>query len=146
MSDQTAAASTSKGRRPIVPFLKLPESGEPYLAGQQCGGCGAVYLGQRLACAKCLGRGPFREIPLSKSGELYVWSIVHQSFPGVPVPYVVGVVDLPEGVSVRCNLVDVEPDPKALRFGMKVEMTTGVSQQDREGNDVVAFYFRPVRN
>ena len=51
-----------------------------------------------------------------------------------------------EGVSVRCNLIDVEPDPAALRFGMKVEMTTGVSQQDREGNDVVAFYFRPVRS
>ena len=146
MSEPSATASDPKGRRPIVPFLKLPESGEPYLAGQRCGGCGAVYLGHRLACAKCLGRGPFTEIPLSKTGELYVWSIVHQSFPGVPVPYVVGIVDLPEGVSVRCNLVDVEPDPKALAFGMKVEMTTGVSQQDREGNDVVAFYFRPARN
>jgi hypothetical protein len=75
-----------------------------------------------------------------------VWSIVHQSFPGVPVPYVVGVVDLPEGVSVRCNLVEVDPDPAKLQFGMKVEMTTGVSQQDKEGADVVAFYFRPVRN
>jgi len=29
---------------------------------------------------------------------------------------------------------------------MKVEMTTGVSQQDRDGNEVVAFYFRPARN
>ena len=55
------------------------------------------------------------------------------------------IVDLPEGVSVRCNLIDVEPDPEAIRFGMPVEMTTGVSQQDSEGNDVVAFYFRPVR-
>ena len=63
----------------------------------------------------------------------------------MPVPYVVGIVDLPEGVSVRCNLVDVEPDPEAIRFGMPVEMTTGVSQQDSEGNDVVAFYFRPAR-
>jgi uncharacterized OB-fold protein len=144
MSEPSAAAAP-KGRRPIVPFLKLPESGEPYLAGQRCGGCGAVYLGSRLACAKCLGRGPFSEIPLSKNGELYVWSIVHQSMPGVPVPYVVGIVDLPEGVSVRCNVIDVAPDPDLLRFGMPVEMTTGVSQQDREGRDVVAFYFRPVR-
>ena len=142
---ETARAATPTGRRPIVPFLKLPESGEPYLAGQRCA-CGAVYLGHRIACAKCLGRGPFTEIPLSRTGELYVWSIVHQSFPGVPVPYVVGIVDLPEGVSVRCNVIGVEPDPKALRFGMKVEMTTGVSQQDKEGNDVVAFYFRPVRS
>ncbi len=146
MSDASASASAPKGRRPIVPFLRLPEGKEPYLAGQRCAACGAVYLGHRQACGKCLGRGPFAEIPLSKTGELYVWSIVHQSFPGVPVPYVVGVVDLPEGVSVRCNVIDVEPDPKALRFGMKLEMTTGVSQQDREGNDVVAFYFRPAKH
>mgnify|MGYP001176779738 CR=1 FL=1 len=146
MSDSPASGPATQGRRPIVPFLRLPESGEPFLAGQRCDGCGAVYLGRRQACAKCLGRGPFREVPLSRTGELYVWSIVHQSFPGVPVPYVVGVVDLPEGVSVRCNLIDVQPDPTALHFGMKVEMTTGVSQQDREGNDVVAFYFRPAKH
>jgi len=47
---------------------------------------------------------------------------------------------------VRCNLIDVDPDPKALEFGIKLEMTTGVSQQDREGNDVVAFYFRPAKH
>jgi uncharacterized OB-fold protein len=142
---QPAATPSGRTRRPIVPFLRLPASGEPYLAGQRCAGCGAVYLGTRRACSRCTAEGPFEEIPLSRQGSLWVWSIVHQSAPGVPVPYVVGVVDLPEGVSVRCNLVDVEPDPKHLRFGMPVEMTTGVSQQDRDGNDVVAFYFRPAR-
>jgi uncharacterized OB-fold protein len=85
---------------------------------------------------------PFAEVPLSRRGALgLVDRAVHA---GVPVPYVVGVVDLPEGVSVRCNVIDVEPDPARLRFGMPVEMTTGVSQQDREGNDVIAFYFRPA--
>jgi uncharacterized OB-fold protein len=136
--------SAAKSRRPIVPFLRLPEDGEPYLAGQRCAGCGAVYLGKRRACSRCTQAGPFEEIRLSRRGTLWVWSIVHQSAPGIPVPYVVGVVDLPEGVSVRCNVIDVEPDPARLRFGMPVEMTTGVSQQDREGNDVVAFYFRPT--
>lgn len=131
-------------RRPIVPFLRLPETGEPYLVGQRCAACGATYLGRRRACGRCLGRGPFTEIPLSRRGELYVWSIVHQSLPGVPVPYVVGIVDLPEGVAVRCNLIGVEPDPAQLRFGMPVEMTTAVSQHDRDGNAVVAFYFRPI--
>lgn len=134
----------AKTRRPIVPFLRLPEEGEPHLVGQRCVSCGAVYLGERRACSRCAGEGPFEEIPLSRHGQLYVWSIVHQSMPGVPVPYVVGVVDLPEGVSVRCNIVGVDPDPAAIRFGMPLEMTTGVSQQDREGNDVVAFYFRPA--
>jgi len=137
---------TTTARRPIVPFLRLPDGAEPYLAGQRCTGCGAVFLGTRRACARCTAQGSFEEIPLSRRGTLWVYSIVHQSAPGVPVPYVVGVVDLPEGVSVRCNLVDVEPDPARLRFGMPVEMTTGVSQQDREGRDVVAFYFRPVKS
>ncbi|HJQ83524.1 MAG TPA: Zn-ribbon domain-containing OB-fold protein [Candidatus Binatia bacterium] len=141
----SAAASSPKSRRPIVPFLRLPDGAEPHLVGQRCTGCGAVYLGDRRACSKCTRPGPFEEIPLSRRGTVWVWSIVHQSMPGVPVPYAVGIVDLPEGVSVRCNLVDVEPDPAQLRFGMPVEMTTGVSQQDRDGNDVVAFYFRPVR-
>jgi len=139
-------AATTPGRRPIVPFLHLPEDGsEPYLVGRRCPACGATYLGHRIACSKCGGRGPVSETPLSRRGTLWVYSIVHQSFPGVPVPYVVGVVDLPEGVSVRCNVIDVEPKPEAIRFGMPVEMTTGVSQQDKQGNDVVAFYFRPVR-
>ena len=140
-----SASPAAHGRRPIVPFLRLPESGEPHLVGQRCGKCGAVYLGERRACSKCMAAGPFAEIAMSRTGTVWVWSIVHQSMPGVPVPYVVAVVDLPEGVSVRCNLIDVDPDPAKLRFGMPVEMTTGVSQQDRDGNDVVAFYFRPAR-
>jgi uncharacterized OB-fold protein len=135
---------SERARRPIIHFLKLPEQGEPYLEGQRCGSCGTVYLGPRLACARCLAAGPFAPIRLSPRGTLYVYSIVHQSTPGTPVPYVAGVVDLPEGVSVRANIVGVEPDPAALRFGMPLEMTTGVSQQDRDGNDVVAFYFRPA--
>jgi len=138
-------ALAAPGRRPIVPFLRLPEDGEPHLVGQRCPACGATYLGHRIACSKCGGRGPFAEVPLSRRGTVWVYSIVHQSFPGVPVPYVVGVVDLPEGVSVRCNLIDVEPTPEAIRFGMSVEMTTAVSQQDKQGNDVVAFYFRPAK-
>jgi uncharacterized OB-fold protein len=140
-----SAPAAPRGRRPIVPFLRLPDAGEPHLVGQRCKPCGAVYLGTRRACSRCTAEGPFEEIPLSRKGTVWVWSIVHQSMPGVPVPYVVGVVDLPEGVAVRCNLIDVEPDPAKLRFGMPVEMTTGVSQQDRDGNDVIAFYFRPTR-
>lgn len=143
MSDATPASA--KTRVPILPFLRLPAEGEPYLAGQRCTACGAVYLGARVACGKCCATGPFEEVPLSRRGNLYVYSIVHQSAPGIPVPYVAAIVDLPEGVSVRANLVDVAPDPASLPFGMPVEMVTGTSQQDRNGNDVIAFYFRPVR-
>ncbi|HXQ24364.1 MAG TPA: Zn-ribbon domain-containing OB-fold protein [Candidatus Acidoferrales bacterium] len=146
MSQQAAAASEGKKTRPIVPFLRLGADGEkPYLVGKKCSGCGAVYLGSRVACSKCSGTGPFNEIRLSDKGSLWVYSIVHQSVPGVPTPYVAAIVDLPEGVSVRCNIIDIEPKPEKIEFGMPVEMVTKKVREDKDGNDVIAFFFRPAR-
>ena len=53
-------------------------------------------------------------------------------------------IDLPEGVSVRCNIIDVEADPDKIEFGMPVEMVTSKVREDKEGNDVIAFFFRPA--
>jgi len=154
------AAEESVGerkQRPITPMLRLPTaSGEkPYLVGYQCPTCGATYMGEgRIGCSKCTAAGPLTEIRLSDHGSLYVYSIVHQSVPGVPVPYVSAIVDLPEGVSVRCNLVDVAPDPAKLRFGMPVEMITRKVRERKEKNpdgieetiDIIAFFFKPSQN
>ena len=143
---ETETPTAEKKQRPILPFLRLPEdpNDKPYLYGSKCKQCGAVYLGARMACSKCLSTEPMDEVRLSDRGELHVFSIVHQSAPGIPVPYVAAIVDLPEGVSVRCNIEGVEPDPKNLKFGMPVEMFTQKVHTDREGNDVIAFKFRPM--
>lgn len=144
-------------QRAIAPMLRLPaEPGEqPYLVGYRCPKCGATFIGQnRVGCSKCTYVGDLSEVRLSGRGSLYVYSIVHQSGPGIPVPYVSAIVDLPDGVSVRCNLVDVEPDPAALRFGMPVEMVTRKVRERKEKNtdgveetiDIIAFFFRPVGN
>jgi uncharacterized OB-fold protein len=140
------ATVAEKARKPIVPFLRVPEDGaeKPYLLGSRCKSCSAVYLGKRMACSKCFSTEPMDEIKLSDKGELHVFSIVHQSAPGIPTPYIAAIVDLPEGVSVRCNINGVEPDPKNLKFGMPVQMVTETVRTDREGNDVVSFSFRPV--
>ena len=140
------AETAEKKAIPIVPILRLPDKAgeQPYLAGSKCTQCGAVYLGDRMACSRCLSTDPLEQIRLSDRGELHVFSIVHQSVPGVPVPYVAAIVDLPEGVSVRCNIVGVEPDPKNLKFGMPVQMFTEKVHTDRDGNDVIAFKFQPV--
>ena len=146
MSQQTAPQSAGKKARPIVPFLRLGDNGEkPYLVAKQCGNCGALYLGRRVACSKCSTTGPFNEIRLSDKGSLWVYSIVYQSAPGIPTPYVAAIVDLPEGASVRCTLIDVEPNPEKLPFGMPVEMVTKKVREDKDGNDVIAFFFRPAK-
>ena len=104
--------------------------------GQRCKSCGAVYLSSRRACSRCFAQGPFEEIPLSPRGALWVYSIVHQSSPGVPVPYVVGVVDLPEGVAVRCNIIDVAHGESGVgereerRFGPQIRhVAVGVATE-----------------
>ena len=33
---------------PAVPYLKIPENGEPYLEAYKCGQCGATFLGDAL--------------------------------------------------------------------------------------------------
>jgi uncharacterized OB-fold protein len=143
----TQEAATEKKPRPIVPFLRLPESPdqEPYLWGSKCKSCGAAFAGARMACSKCTSQ-ELEEIRLSNEGELYAFSVIHQSFPGIPVPYVAATVDLPEGVSVRATVTGLDannPDPKDW-LGKKVELYTEKVYSDREGNDVIAYRFRPV--
>lgn len=141
-----AETQTATQKRPILPFLRIPENSneKPYLVGNKCKNCGAVYLGSRMGCSRCMSTEPMEEIRLSDRGELHVFSIVHQSAPGIPTPYIAAIVDLPEGVSVRCNIEGVEPDPKNLKFGMPVEMYTETVHVDKEGNEIVAFKFRPA--
>jgi uncharacterized OB-fold protein len=140
---ESAPPTEQKNERPIVPFLALGD--QPSLLGLRCKSCGATYLKSgRVACSKCGEARHFDDIRLSDRGTLWVYSIVHQSAPGIPVPYVAAIVDLPEKVSVRCTLVDVDPDPAKLPFGMPVRMVTRKVRTDKEGRDVIAFFFRPA--
>jgi hypothetical protein len=130
---------------PVVPFLKIPESGDPYLEGRRCRECAAVYLGERETCSKCGARGRLESVQLSNRGTLYVYSIVHRSFPGVEVPYVSAVVDLEGGGTVKGNLIHVEPDPEKIRMGMPVEVIYRTApRKDAEGNEYLTYYFQPA--
>ena len=141
MSEETAA----KGPLAAVPWLKIPESGEPYLEGQQCGSCGAIFLGERSVCSKCGARDQLEPTRLSNQGELYVFSIVHRSFPGIDVPYVSAIVDLEGGGTVKGNLIGIDPDPEKIRIGMPVEVVykDALGRKDKEGNAYLSYFFQP---
>jgi uncharacterized protein len=144
---QTTQGET--GSRPILPILKLQP--KPHLVGSKCPNCGAIFLDvKRTACSKCGAAGNLQQIQLSDKGKVWVFSVIHQSFPGVKTPYVTAVVDLPEGVSVKSNLVDVDPEDLEKNpqkaFGMPVELVVNQVATDRQGNPVMAFQFRPSKN
>lgn len=141
MSEQRVAT----GPLPVVPFLKIPEHGDPYLEGCVCSRCEAIYLGARAVCSKCGARDGLHTRPLANQGTLHAYSIVHRSFPGVAVPYVSAIVDLTGGGSVKGNLINVDLDPKKIPFGLPVEVIYGdaLGRKDREGNSYLSYFFQP---
>ncbi len=139
-----AEEAAAQGPLPVVPFLKIPDKGDPYLEGNKCKACGAVFLGDRQTCAKCYARDQIEKVKLSNSGELYVFSIVHRSFPGIETPYISAVVDLDGGGTIKGNLIGVDPVPEKIKLGMPVELIYKVAPtKDREGNEYLAYYFQP---
>ena len=138
-------AETAKKALPVVDFLKLPEGGEPYLEGYRCKNCQATFLGERNVCSKCGTRGALSAVKLSNKGKLYVYSIVHRSFPGIAVPYVSAVVDLDGGGTVKGNLIGIEPDPAKIRLGMPVDVVykDALGRKDKEGHSYLSYFFQP---
>jgi uncharacterized OB-fold protein len=130
---------------PAVDFLKIPDSGEPYLEGHKCGACNAVFLGGRDVCAKCGTRGKLSARKLSNEGKLYVYSIVCRSFPGIQVPYVSAIVDLEGGGTVKGNLIGIDPDPAKIKFGMPVKVVykDALGRKDKQGNSYLSYFFEP---
>lgn len=131
---------------PVVPYLKIPEGGDPYLEGHKCGSCGATFLGERAVCSKCGARDQMSTVTLPTKGELYAYSIVHRSFPGIDVPYVSAVVDLEDGTAIKGNLIDVEPDPEKIPFGMPIEVVfdDALGRKDKDGNSYLSYFFKPA--
>ncbi len=138
-------AEPGKKPRPVVDFLKIPEVGTPYLEGHKCKSCGAVFVGEREHCSKCGARESMSQVRLSDKGSLYVYSIVHRSFPGVEVPYVSAVVDLEGGGTVKGNLINIEANPEKIQLGMPVEVVykDALGRKDREGNSYLSYFFQP---
>ncbi|NIP13583.1 MAG: hypothetical protein GWM88_02100 [Pseudomonadales bacterium] len=130
---------------PVVEYLKIPEDGDPYLEGFKCGSCGATFLGERSVCSKCGARDQMSAVTLPNHGTLYSYSIVHRSFPGIDVPYVSAVVDLDDGTAIKGNLINVEPDPDKIEFGMPVDVVyaDALGRKDRDGNSYLSFFFQP---
>ncbi len=130
---------------PAVPYLKIPENGDPYLEGHKCGECGSTYLDARKVCSKCGARDQMSAVTLPNSGKLYSYSIVHRSFPGIEVPYISAIVDLDDGTAIKGNLINCDPDPDKIAFDMPVDVVyqDALGRKDKEGNSYLSFFFQP---
>jgi uncharacterized OB-fold protein len=122
---------------PIVDYLVLGD--EPHLVAKECTSCGARFFDRRNACASCFAT-EFKDTDIA---TLKAFTIVAFAAPGIPVPFVAGVVDC-DGTSVRGNVINTEPDPEHVTLGMKVKLSTYVVGTDDDGTEAIGFGFEPL--
>ena len=125
---------------PFVDYLVIGD--DPHLVAHECTSCGARFFDRRNACGQCSGT-ELKHARVATEGELRTFTIVAFAAPGIPVPFVSGVVDC-DGTSVRANIVNVPADPEHVKLGMKVRLTTYPVGTDGEGVEAINFGFEPV--
>lgn len=125
---------------PHVDYLVLGD--KPHLVANECTACKARFFDRRNACANCSGT-EFRKADIATDGELRSFTIVTFAAPGIPVPFVAGIVDC-GGTSVRGNVINVDPTPDKVKLGMKVKLTTYSLGTDDDGVEAIGFGFEPA--
>jgi uncharacterized OB-fold protein len=135
---------------PIAPDVFTWPSDSPQLIGGKCAACGTVTFPRQPGCPRC-GADRIDAELLSRRGTLFTFTTqgflpkepyagpeTEEDFAG----YALGYVELPGQVMVETRLT--ESDPAKLRIGMPVELVVVPFTTDADGNEVVAFAFRPI--
>lgn len=137
-------------QRPIAPDVFTWPAAEPRLLGSHCADCGVVTFPVQRGCPRC-GSEAMERTELNPRGTLWTWT--SQDFP-LKAPYagpeteedfpgfLLGYVELPDGVRVETRLVGVERD--AIEIGMELELSIIPFRTDADGTEVLAYAFGPV--
>jgi uncharacterized OB-fold protein len=121
--------------------------GKAHLVGHTCSDCGELFFPKKEngICTHCHSKN-LKDISLSTRGKVHTSTVVEMRPPGGyyrgEVPYAIGFVELPEGIRVETLFTDC--DPEEIAVGMEVEMTIDVLHEDDEGNEILAYKFRPA--
>jgi uncharacterized OB-fold protein len=122
----TMEAPTRPIPQPITPEAK------PYWEGlkagklmlPKCEACGKPFFYPRILCPFCHA-DRITWMQASGRGKLHAFEIAYQSFnPAYKIkpPYILALIELEEGPRMYSNLINIEPDPKAVKCDMPVEV------------------------
>jgi uncharacterized OB-fold protein len=108
------------------PFWQAANDGR--LVIQRCDACGAYRWTPQILCKSCQAE-PFTWVPVSGSGTIYSFTIVHRApTAGFQVPFVLAVVALEEGPEMLTQIVDC--DPGEVEIGQAVEVAFTRASED----------------
>ena len=138
-------------RIPVVDglFAETPEG--PRLLGSRCRTCGTPSFPRASVCRNPGCReGAAEDARFGPAGTLWSYAIQHYPPPAPAkydqpyVPYVLGLVDMRDGIRILGRMSDVE-GTAGLRIGMPVELVVEKLYTDPDGNEVLTWKFRPGR-
>ncbi|MBB6427895.1 Zn-ribbon domain-containing OB-fold protein [Sphingopyxis sp. JAI128] len=128
-----------------VPYVIIDRDGDHHLVGSRCAKCGATLLGRRVACAACGANDSVTQVRLSDKGRIRTCTVVHRSYPGVPVPFIAAVIDIDGGGVVRGTLRGPIPSDPVAEVGRPVRICVeDTGQRDALGRAFYSQVFRPL--
>lgn len=111
---------------------------EGRLVIQRCTTCGAYQFYPRALCTNCAGDTEWVEA--SGRGTLHTYTVIRQNrseaFAALS-PYVVGIVELEEGVRMMTNVVGCDPDEVHVGMALEVHLV-------KAADDVGLPFWRPA--
>jgi uncharacterized OB-fold protein len=126
-------------------LLQLPSPACPTgaLLGNRCRTCGESFFPSRYGCRNCTS-DDMEEILLSTKGTLYAFTTIRVKLPHskVAAPFLMGIIELPEGERIRSLLTECDSD--TIRIGDEMELVVDKAYTDDEGNDILGWKFKPA--
>jgi len=120
-----------------APHLVELDGDQIWLRGGKCRSCGELSFPLSSICWHCRAE-VMEPVRLSRNGKLYAFSVVHAAPKGWRVPYVLGYVDLDDGIRV---IGQIEGDPKKLHPDTAVRLDFGVIRGDADGTPIYSYVF-----
>lgn len=119
-------------------------NGEYRLVGTRCNHCGKTSFPVKPHCPACHEKEQ-QEVPLSRSGILHTFAQSVMGPRDLPKPYLIGFIDLPEGIKLYSILADCDPWDEVLKIGMEMTMEIAPIKTDAAGNKILGYRFVPAR-
>ncbi len=115
----------------------------PALIASKCESCDSVFFPKKKVCPECF-EGHLHQVLLSKHGKLHTYALSVMGPAELEKPYVMGFIDLPEGIRLYSLIIDCEPWDEVLKIGMEMELAVGRIRTDQHGNDIMGYMFKPA--
>jgi uncharacterized OB-fold protein len=116
------------------------DSGEQRLRGGRCRGCGATFFPRHAICLDCWSEDIADE-PQPAKGRLYAHSVVHVARKGWRTPYIIGYVDLENGVRVSAPIAADPANPPPFDSPVRLKVAE-IGRLD-DGRPIMSHQFEP---